>query len=97
MWTLISATPSPYARKIRIALQEKGLTNYKLQTEVPWDSTTTTPKHNPLEKLPVLVLEDGESVFESRFILEWLEVRYATTVIILYCGGFWSADLVGVS
>jgi len=43
MFKLISATPSPYARKVRIALQEKGLP-FELVTEVPRDSTTSTPK-----------------------------------------------------
>ena len=42
MYQLISATPSPYARKVRIALAEKGLP-FELLTEVPWDSTTRTP------------------------------------------------------
>ncbi len=77
MLQLISATPSPYARKVRIALAEKGIP-FELLTEVPWDSTTATPKHNPLEKLPVLILPDGGSVYESRFILEWIEVKHPT-------------------
>ena len=77
MLKLISATPSPYARKVRIALAEKGIP-FELVTEVPWNSTTATPKHNPLEKLPVLILEDGGSVYESRFILEWIEARHPT-------------------
>ena len=68
MLKLISATPSPYARKVRITLAEKGIP-FELVTEVPWDSTTQTPRHNPLEKLPVLILYDGSSVYESRFIL----------------------------
>lgn len=75
MYKLISATPSPYARKVRIALAEKGIP-FELITEVPWDSTTATPKYNPLEKLPVLITEGGESVYESRFILEWLEAHH---------------------
>jgi len=75
MLRLISATPSPYARKVRIALTEKGIP-FELITEVPWDSTTTVPQHNPLEKLPVLLLPDESSVYESRYILEWLEARY---------------------
>jgi glutathione S-transferase len=75
MYKLISATPSPYARKVRIALAEKGIP-FELITEVPWNSTTTTPKYNPLEKLPVLLLEDGGSVYESRFILEYLELKH---------------------
>ncbi|WP_290648279.1 glutathione S-transferase N-terminal domain-containing protein [Aquisalimonas sp.] len=75
MFRLISATPSPYARKVRIALAEKGLP-FELITEVPWDSTTTTPEFNPLEKLPILLLEDGTSVYDSRFILQYLEVKH---------------------
>ncbi|KAK3723474.1 hypothetical protein LTR37_001726 [Vermiconidia calcicola] len=75
MWTLISATPSPYARKVRILLQEKGLP-FELQTEVPWDSTTKTPQYNPLEKLPVLIFDDGTSIYESHYILEYLEAKY---------------------
>ena len=75
MLRLISATPSPYARKVRIALAEKGLP-FELLTEVPWDSTTLTPNYNPLEKLPVLLLQDGSSVYESSFILQYLELTY---------------------
>ena len=75
MMKLISATPSPYARKVRIALQEKGIP-FELVTEVPWDSTTATPRYNPLEKLPVLIPDEGEPVYESHFILEWIELMY---------------------
>ena len=78
MWTLLSATPSPYARKIRIALLEKNLP-FTLQTEVPWDTTTATPAFNPLEKLPVLILDPSDpdsAVYESHYILEWLEAKF---------------------
>ena len=77
MYRLISATPSPYARKVRIALAEKGIP-FELATEVPWDATTATPRHNPLEKLPVLIRDDGFTVYESRFILEFLELKHPT-------------------
>ena len=75
MYRLISATPSPYARKVRIQLIEKGIP-FELITEVPWNSDTATPQHNPLEKLPVLLLPDGGSVFESRYINEWIEAKH---------------------
>ena len=75
MFQLISATPSPYARKVRIALAEKGLP-FELLTEVPWDTTTSTPRYNPLEKLPVLILPDGSSVYESSYILQYLELKH---------------------
>jgi glutathione S-transferase len=77
LYKLISATPSPYARKVRIALAEKGIP-FELITEVPWNRTTSTPQYNPLEKLPVLICEDGHSVYESRFILEYLELKNPT-------------------
>ena len=75
MYKLISATPSPYARKVRIALAEKGLP-FELLTEVPWDNSTTTPRYNPLEKLPILLLDDGTSVYESSYILQYLELKH---------------------
>ena len=81
MLQLISATPSPYARKVRIALAEKGIA-FELLTEVPWNDTTSTPKFNPLEKLPVLILEDGSSVYESSYILQYLELKYPTTPML---------------
>ncbi len=81
MYRLISATPSPYARKVRIALIEKGIP-FELQTEVPWHADTATPVYNPLEKLPVLITEDGTGIYESRFILEWLEVMHPQPALL---------------
>lgn len=75
MLKLISATPSPYARKVRIALAEKNIP-FELITEVPWNNDTSVPQYNPLEKLPVLLLEDGRAIYESAYILEWLERKY---------------------
>lgn len=85
MYRLISATPSPYARKVRIALAEKGIP-FELATEVPWDSSTATPAYNPLEKLPVLVLPDGRGIYESRFILEWLEAKHPDPPLLAPAG-----------
>ena len=81
MYQLISATPSPYARKVRIALIEKVLP-FELITEVPWDASTQTPKYNPLEKLPILICPDGSTVYESRFILEYLELKHPETPLL---------------
>lgn len=81
MLRLISATPSPYARKVRIALAEKNI-EFELITEVPWNQGAMTEQHNPLAKLPVLLLEDGDSIFDSRFILEYLELIYPQTPLL---------------
>lgn len=75
MYRLISATPSPYARKVRIQLAEKNIP-FELVTEVPWNKDTITPRYNPLEKLPILICDNGETVYESRFINEWVELMH---------------------
>jgi glutathione S-transferase len=69
---LLSATPSPFARKVRIALHEKAI-EFELVTEVPWNPDACAPQYNPLGKIPVLILDDGSTVYESRLILEYLE------------------------
>ena len=75
--TLIRATPSPFARINRIAPHEKGIP-FELKNEVPWDSTTETPKHNPLEKLPILITDDGTSVYDSAHTQEYIIQKYAS-------------------
>ena len=76
MYQLISSSPSPYARKVRIQMLEKEIP-YELKTEIPWDATTETPEYNPLEKLPVLIMDGGkDAIYESHYIFEWLEAKY---------------------
>jgi glutathione S-transferase len=72
---LISATPSPWARKVRILLLEKSVA-FDLVDDVPWDPDTCVPAYNPLEKLPILITDDGESVYDSRLIVDWIERRF---------------------
>lgn len=74
-FTLINARPSPYGRKVAISLLEKALP-YEVQYDRPWNEGTCTPEYNPIEQLPILITEQGESVYDSPFILEWIETRY---------------------
>jgi glutathione S-transferase len=69
---LIYANASPYARKVRIVLAEKKL-DYQLAVENPWSPDTTIGASNPLGKVPCLVLEGGEAIFDSRVIVEYLD------------------------
>lgn len=69
---LIIARPSPFARKARIALLEKGIP-FETIMDVPWNADTVAPAHNPLGKIPVLLLDDGTSVYDSRVIIDYLE------------------------
>lgn len=75
MIRLINARPSPYGRKVAIALEEKRIA-YEVQYDQPWGNETCTPDHSPLEQLPILVLDNGETVYDSAFLLDWLELRY---------------------
>lgn len=69
---LIASPTSPYARKVRAVLLEKNI-DCAVDFDVPWNADTKIPQYNPLGKIPVLVLEDGSTIFDSRVIVEYLE------------------------
>jgi glutathione S-transferase len=75
--TLLSATPSPFARMNIIALKLKSIP-FELKNEIPWHASTETPRYNPLEKLPVLLFPDGRApVYDSSHIQEYIVAKYA--------------------
>jgi glutathione S-transferase len=69
---LVIAKPSPFARKVRVALREKWI-DYEEMMDVPWNPDTKAPSLNPLGKIPILICEDGHTVFDSSVIVEYLE------------------------
>jgi glutathione S-transferase len=69
---LIASLTSPYARKIRIVLAEKKI-DYELVLDSPWVEGNQIASANPLGKIPVLVLDDDSTVFDSRVIAEYLD------------------------
>lgn len=64
---LIGSLTSPFVRKVRIVLAEKKL-DYKFVLEDVWAPDTTIADANPLGKVPCLVMEGGEAIFDSRVI-----------------------------
>ena len=68
---LIGSPTSPYVRKVRVVMAEKKL-DFQLVFEDPWSSDAVL-KSNPLGKVPCLVMEGGEAVFDSRVIVEYLD------------------------
>jgi glutathione S-transferase len=68
---LIGALTSPYVRKVRIVMAEKRL-DYQFELEDVWNRDTIM-KSNPLGKVPCLVMEGGEAVFDSRVIVEYVD------------------------
>ena len=69
---LIGSTSSPYVRKVRVVMSEKKL-DYQFVEEDVWSADTTIMQSNPLGKVPCLVMEGGEALFDSRVIVEYLD------------------------
>jgi glutathione S-transferase len=69
---LIGQYDSPFVRRVAIALRL-----YSLRFEHrPWSTFGDADKiapHNPLRRVPTLVLDDGESLIESTAILDYLD------------------------
>jgi glutathione S-transferase len=69
---LIGSTTSPYVRKVRVVMAEKKL-DYAFVTDDVWSADTQISRSNPLGKVPCLVMEGGEALFDSRVIVEYLD------------------------
>lgn len=78
---LIIASPSPFARKARIALLEKDIA-CEIVVENPWLPGTKVIDANPLGKVPALVLDDCSVVHDSKVIVEYLETLGASPPLI---------------
>ena len=63
---------SPYVRKVRIVMIEKRIDADFVEDNV-WSADTRVTQHNPLTKVPVLVLDDGTALYDSRVIVEYLD------------------------
>ena len=68
---LIGSLTSPYVRKVRVVMAEKKL-DYQLELEDVWASKQIL-KSNPLGKVPCLVMDGAEAVFDSRVIVEYVD------------------------
>ena len=80
MMKLIGALTSPYVRKVRIVMAEKKL-DYQFELEEVWTSDAIL-KSNPLGKVPCLVLDGGEAIFDSRVIVEYVDTRSPVSRLI---------------
>jgi glutathione S-transferase len=75
MRTLYQLTLSPYCRKVRIVLREKGL-EFAMQVEKVWERREQFIAMNSAGTVPVLVDEDGSILCDSGAICEYLDERY---------------------
>ncbi|MCB5190325.1 glutathione S-transferase N-terminal domain-containing protein [Methylobacillus arboreus] len=71
---LLYSNTSPYARKVRVVAVEKRI-DVTMVPVVLADPDCPVKDHNPLGKIPVLILADGDSLYDSRVIVEYLDNR----------------------
>jgi glutathione S-transferase len=69
---LLGSVTSPYVRKVRAVMAEKKL-DYQFVLEDVWAADSTIQNSNPLGKVPCLIMEGGEALFDSRVIVEYLD------------------------
>ncbi|HEX4857920.1 MAG TPA: glutathione S-transferase C-terminal domain-containing protein [Usitatibacteraceae bacterium] len=69
---LVASLTSPYARKVRIVMAEKRI-ECEFVAENVWSAETQVGLFNPLGKIPVLILDDGLALYDSRVIAEYLD------------------------
>ncbi len=74
-YRLINARPSPYGRKVAVAMLEKGVIFDTVYDE-PWSDHSITAEFNPLRQLPVLITPAGQNICDSSYILDWLEITH---------------------
>lgn len=83
MMILRSSPASPFARKVRIALDVTGLASEVGLAEADTgDARDPLRRENPLGKVPTLVLADGTAVFDSAVILDYLDARAGAGALI---------------
>jgi glutathione S-transferase len=79
---------SPYVRKVMVTAHEIGLADKieKIATDV-WSPATDAHSDNPLGKVPTLVLDGGEVLFDSPVICEYLDSLHSGVKLFPPAGG----------
>jgi glutathione S-transferase len=111
MMILRTSPPSPFGRKIKIAAGLLGLLDrIKIETADTNDPADTLRQQNPVGKIPILILEDGTAIYDSRVILEYLDhlagggriiprdgkERFVVLTLAALCDGVMDASLLQI-
>ncbi len=78
---LLGSDTSPYTRKARFVLLEKGLA-HDYVVAPPREPGSPVPQANPLGRIPTLLLDDGTAVFDSAVICEYADALGAGPALI---------------
>ncbi|WP_269584796.1 glutathione S-transferase N-terminal domain-containing protein [Roseibium sp. Sym1] len=74
MMTLYFANTSPYARKARMVVLEKGLeASVEMVFQNPFEDSPALKSANPLGKVPALVTGEGTAIYDSPVICAYLD------------------------
>jgi glutathione S-transferase len=73
---LFTFATSPYARKVRMALDYKGVLYDPVERCYSLDRKEDLRSASPRAEVPVLVLDDGRTIVDSTIICEYLEDAY---------------------
>jgi len=78
---LLGTDTSPYTRKVRLVLAEKGIP-CSYEAAPPREPGSPVPQANPLGRVPTLILDDGTAVYDSPVICEYLDALGDRPVLI---------------
>ena len=71
---LYYGTTSPYVRKVVVSAHECGLHDRIERIETfPWETGTEYGSVNPVGKVPALITDDGQVLYDSPVIVEYLD------------------------
>jgi glutathione S-transferase len=110
MMILRSAPPSPFGRKVKLAAAILNLSDRIAIVAADTNTDEELKIQNPLGKIPVLVLDDGRTLFDSRVILEYLDhlagsgrilprepdARFAALRLQALCDGIMDASILQI-
>lgn len=83
MMILRSAPASPFGRKVKIVAALCGLSDrITIENTDTLDESDTVRQQNPLGKIPVLLLEDGRAIYDSRVIVEAMDQMAGGGVVL---------------
>ncbi len=87
MFKLRSSAASPFGRKVKVVAKLTGFADkIEIITTDTMDPNDPLRHDNPLGKIPVLLLEDGSTLYDSRVIVEYLDVLAGGGVVLPVAG-----------
>jgi glutathione S-transferase len=87
---LYGSLTSPYVRKVRILIREKNLACEFVVADA-WAADSPIPALNPLGKVPALTLDNGDVLFDSPVIVEYLDSLKAPALLPVSGATRWEA------